>query len=98
MFSKHVRSWLLASAITVLFAVVLLTVAFPTPAEARGGWMCQSYDPNDGCVSYFNGPACHDVRAACRDGYEGYRKRVNTDIWEPMCGSEPLKCSYRVGL
>ena len=90
MFSKHVRSWLLASAITVLFAVVLLTVAFPTPAEAGGpGWCCS--EPVGTCLLVC--ATCSEVRAACRQDPKlaGYVKR-GSHPWKQICGPENPIC------
>jgi len=96
MFSKHVRSWLLASAITVVFAVVLLTVAVPTPAEAGVSVSCYNAYVEDVVVGEVTVSSCHEdpyprtcsqVRAACRqnEGWAGYMKRGYHE-WKQICG------------
>ena len=86
---KRICSWLLASAITVVFAATLITLALPAPAEAGAPW-CYVYnnspdpsigdptpDPGNTCISI--GPGyhmkCSEARAYCRLGpkYEAYR-------------------------
>jgi len=94
---KQVRSWLLASAITVFVAVALLTVAVPTPAEA-GGPYCLVYDSDTGCLSIgpgYNMP-CHLARAACREHptYEAYSTELRRGTHKLICGDG--QCRYKL--
>ena len=103
MFSKQVRSWLFASAITVTFAVVLLTVAVPTPAEAGGrplcftahlvGGICEGGVCKGGVCVWDPFESCSEVRADCRTfpGYGGYKK-LSYRYWKQICGDELVAC------
>ena len=94
---RGIGSWLLASAITVVFAVTLITLALPTPAEA-GAQYCLVYDNSDvakavsggKCTSigeYYNRP-CNEARAACRanPNYEAYKQNTRDGTWKLICG------------
>ncbi len=88
---RQICTWLLASAITVVVAVILLTVIVPTRAQAGSSWQCfNAYVDEGGYCHYDPFPrSCSEVRANCRTlGYTGFKKHGFGD-WQLMCG-EPL--------